>query len=303
MTAPSLQRADRDRGARYRGLRSVHETPILDDHKWSKIPSITADMFFLDLEDSVPPGRKEEARQRVVSHLEDPSFFGDRMTLSRPNHLSTPWGRDDMIAMAEAGVECFCYPKIRSVDELIEVVELLNRHGADPDVFAIIETAGSVMDLREIARVPSVVALMSGPGDLSVDAGMPLLEPDGTINRAFTTTKVLTVMAAAASRIATTDIVYAPDYRDLDEVRRRVQESRRLGFTAMSTFYPPHVPIINEIFTPTDEEIARARELVMIYEEVLAEGRPAALTESGETILVHDYDKALGLLQKAGEAV
>lgn len=288
-----------ERNARYRALRSVFETPILDDYKWAKIPGIPADMFFLDLEDSVAPAGKEQARDRAVQYLRDPSFFSGRLTLARPNHLSTPWGREDVIAFAEAGVTCMAYPKIGSIDELLEVLEILEQHGATPDVFAIIETAGSMVDLREISRHPQVVSLMFGPGDLSVDIGCPLLEPDGALNRVFEPMMSSVVLAATAARIGSVDIVYAPDYRDLDEVRRRAEAIHRQGFTTLSTFYPPHVPIIHEVLTPTEDEVAAAREIVDLYESVLAEGKPAALSASGETILVHDYDKALATLAKA----
>jgi len=294
-----VNRAADERRAKYRAIRSVFETPILDDYKWAKIPDIPADMFFLDLEDSVAPTGKDEARERAVRYLRDPSFFGGRLTLARPNHLSTPWGRDDVIAFAEAGVTCMAYPKIGSIDELREVLELLEQHGARPDVFAIIETAGSMIDLREISRHPQVVSLMFGPGDLSVDMGCPLLEPDGALNRVFEPMMASVVLAATAARIASIDIVYAPDYRDLDEIRRRAEAIHRQGFTTLSTFYPPHVPIIHDVLRPTDEEIEAAREIVDLYEAVLAEGKPAALSASGETILVHDYDKALSTLAKA----
>jgi citrate lyase beta subunit len=288
-----------DRAAPYRALRTVFECPILDDHKWAKLPSIDADMFFLDLEDSVALTRKEEARERAVGFLADDSYFGGRLTLARPNHLSTPWGYDDIVALAESGVTCMAYPKMDSAEELLEVIELLEKHGASPDIFAIIETSGSVMDLAAIARVDNVVALMSGPGDLSVDIGLPLYEADGQLNQFFRTTKNLTVLAGAANRLATTDIAYCLDVRDLDEVRRRIETSRVMGFTTMSCFYPPHVPIINEVFTPREEEVARANELVEVYEAVIGEGKPAALTDDGEVILVHDYEKAKSLLLKA----
>jgi citrate lyase beta subunit len=290
--------AGTDRAAPYRSLRTVFETPILDDHKWAKIPEIEADMFFLDLEDSVASTRKEEARERALTYLADDSIFGGRLTLARPNHLSTPWGNDDVVALAEAGVTAMAYPKMESAEELLEVIELLERHGASPDIFAIIETAGSVLDLKEIARLENVVALMSGPGDLSVDIGLPLYEEDGRLNEFFQTTKHLTVLAGAANHLATTDIAYCPDARDLPEVRRRVVQSRNMGFTAMCAFYPPHVAIINEVFTPSEREVARARQLVEVYEKVIGDGRPAALTDDGETILVHDYEKAKSLLVK-----
>ena len=282
----------------HRSVRTVFETPILDERKWAKIPEIDADVFFLDLEDSVPPARKEEARELALDHLRDPSYFGGRRTLARPNHLTTPWGHDDVVAFAEAGVELLAYPKLSSHEELEELLELLAEHGATPDVYAIIETPGSLVDVARIARHPQVVSLMFGPGDLSVEMELPLMDPDGGLNRVFAPLKANAVVAAHAALIGVTDIVYAPDYRDLDEVRRRAEESRRRGFTAMACFYPPHVPILNEVFTPSEKEAAHARELVETYESVLAEGRPAALTDDGRTILVHDYEKAKALLAR-----
>jgi citrate lyase subunit beta/citryl-CoA lyase len=140
---------------------------------------------------------------------------------------------------------------------------------------------------------------MFGAGDLSVDLGCPLYEPDGTLNRVFEPMKGQVVVAATAAGIASSDIVYAPHYRDFDEVRRRAQAIARSGFTALSCFYPPHVPIIHDVLTPSEQEVIGAREIVEIYEAVLAEGKPAALSPNGETILVHDYDKALSVLAKA----
>jgi citrate lyase beta subunit len=283
----------------HRSVRTVFEAPILDERKWAKIPSIDADVFFVDLEDAVAPARKEEARERALGLLRDPSYFEGRRTLARPNHLSTPWGRDDIIALAEEGAELVAYPKISSYDELLEALELFQQHGATPDVYAIVETPGALVDMARIAAHPQVVSMMFGPGDLSVEMEIPLFDPDGELNAIFHPLKANAVVAAHAARIAITDIVFAPDYRDLDDVRRRAAASKRLGFTGMACFYPPHVPILNEVFTPTEEETRKARELVETYESVRAEGKPAALTAEGQTILVHDYEKARALLARA----
>jgi citrate lyase beta subunit len=286
----------------YRAIRSILETPILDEHKWAKLPGIPADMVFLDIEDSVAPEQKPLARDRVSRALTTREFDGTKLLLPRPNHLSTPWGRDDVVALAEAGAEVIAYPKIRSAADVLEVQELFARHGAAPDIFAIIETAQSVIEMRDIATVPGVIGLMSGPGDISVDAGMMLYEPDGRLNPAFLVTKTLTALTGAAYGLATTDIAYAEDVRDLAEIRRRVEESHRLGFTTMTTFYPPHVDVINDVFTPGADQIAAARDTVVSYENVLASGRAAALSDTGTPILVHEYDKARALLAKAGKS-
>ncbi|MGB1506376.1 MAG: aldolase/citrate lyase family protein [Acidimicrobiales bacterium] len=88
--------------APYAGIRSIIETPILDERKWAKIPTIPADAFLIDLEDAVPAPGKERARELAVEYVREPSYFEGRVTIARPNHLSTPWGREDIEAFAEA---------------------------------------------------------------------------------------------------------------------------------------------------------------------------------------------------------
>ena len=192
----------------YLAIRSILETPILDDHKWAKLPNIGADMVFIDLEDSVPPHRKDEARDKACEWLGRLDWFGDKAILARPNHLDTPWGEADVKALAEAGVTCMAYPKITNRGDLDRVIGLLSQHGASPDIFAIIEMAGAVLEMKEIATTPGVVALMSGPGDLSVDAGMELFEPDGELNPVFLMMKTQTVLTGVVYGLATTDIAY-----------------------------------------------------------------------------------------------
>lgn len=283
----------------YLGIRSIIETPLLDERKWGKIPGIPADAIFIDLEDSLPPARKEEGRARAVQVLGDPGYFGGRITISRPNALDTPWGRDDIQALAEAGVTCVALPKLRSADELLEAQELFRAAGADPDIFAIVETAQAVLEVRSIAAAEKVVAIMFGAGDLSVDSSIPLLGPDTELNPAMITAKVQAVLAGSAFRRLTTDIAFLPDIRDLSETRRRYGQSRLIGFTAGVTFYPPHVEIINEIFGPSKADIDDAELVISEYETALAAGNPAVQLDGGRVLLVHDYDKALKVRERA----
>src|ERR1700694_2954867 len=93
--------------------RTYLEVPTMDSHKWDKIPGIDADVFMADMEDSVPPKLKEEAREKVLGLVRDPSYFGDKEFVCRPNNLFTPWGREDIEGLAEAGAPFLMYPKAR----------------------------------------------------------------------------------------------------------------------------------------------------------------------------------------------
>lgn len=277
---------------RYLAVRSLLETPIMDERKWAKVPDIPADAVLVDLEDSVPPPLKEAARSRVVAELAQADELDGRLLVARCNHLSTPWGRDDLLALGEAGVRCLAYPVCDSAEDLLEAQSLLRSVGADPDLVVGIETARGVVEMASIARVDKVVSLGLGVGDLSADMGVPLFGPDGQLNPLFAVPRAQVAITAAAFGLATLDFVFAPDLRDLEEHRRRYEVSRRLGFTGAATFYPPHVPVINEVFTPSQADLDAADEVIGLYEAAVANGDPAVALPSGRTVLVHDYEKA-----------
>jgi citrate lyase beta subunit len=180
---------------------------------------------------------------------------------------------------------------------------MLRAGGADPDIFAIIETSRAVLDVDKIAAIDKVRALMFGSGDLSVDSGIPLLDENHELNQAFIAPKVRTVLAGAAFGRLTVDLAFMPDIRDLEEVRRRYAACRQLGFTTGVTFYPPHVEIINELFSPNKIEIDEAEEVITAYEAAMAAGNPAVTLEGGRVLLVHDYEKALKVRDRAAAIV
>jgi citrate lyase beta subunit len=274
------------------------ETPILDEKKWSRIPAIDADAFIIDLEDSVVPDSKEAARVKAAEYLGDDGFFGDRLVLARPNNLSTPWGRDDVAALAEANVRLMLYPKAQSADEILQVRHLLAENGAYPLIFPIIETAGALIQAHAIAQLPGIGGLFTGIGDLSVDASIPF-HIDGEINPPLNRARDNVVLAAAAAGVASTDTVYARRLKDPEDVRAAIADGRRRGFTSLVTFYPPHVPLINEVLPPSKDELDEAEMIVARYLEVQRAGSPALVLENGQTVLLLDYTRATRLLERA----
>src|SRR4051794_14327231 len=115
----------------WKNVRCLFESPILDERKWGKIPSIAADAFILDLEDSVPLDRKEEARAKVVEYIGRREYFNGAITVPRSNHLDTPWGHDDLVAFARAGASVVMYPMTESVADVERALEVLSSNGCE----------------------------------------------------------------------------------------------------------------------------------------------------------------------------
>lgn len=280
-------------------VRCLFESPILDQHKWDKIPGIRADAFILDLEDAVPVAGKEQARVKVVEFLSRPEYFEGRLTVPRANALDTPWGRDDIIALAVARTPIVMLPKVNGPSDIDDVLALFAEYGQQPHVLASIESARGVLNVEGILGHEAVVAATFGPGDLYVDSGMALYEPDGSMNPGLLYPKVKTVLAGAASQVPVLSIAYTPDVKDADEVRRRVAAERRLGFSGCCAFYPPHVELINAEFTPSPEAVQAAIEVVEAYEAAVAQGKPAVQLANGKVVLMHQYLEASKTISRA----
>lgn len=287
-----------ERGRPLAAVRSILESPLLDDHKWAKVPSIAADAVLLDLEDSVAVDRKEEARARACDYLVRPEFFAGKLAIPRPNGLDTPWGREDVQALAARGVSLLAYPKAQGAEELVELRRLLRAGGADPGIVVIVETARAVLELEAIARVEGVVGFILGPSDLSVDAGWSLFADGALFADAYHYPKSKLALVGAAYEIPVYDTVFVSDLRDAGQVRKAATHARRFGFAGMATFYPPHVDVINDVFTPSDEELRDARETVALYERALEQGA-AAIERSGRALIIQDYKRARRLLERA----
>ncbi|MDB5557164.1 MAG: L-malyl-CoA/beta-methylmalyl-CoA lyase [Enterovirga sp.] len=278
--------------------RSYFEVPIMVEKKWSKVPSIDADVFMLDIEDSCPPNLKVEARSRIVELIGDPGYLGGREYIVRPNNLSTEWGRADLEAIAAAKVPFVIYPKVRSVDEMREVKRVFDEHGATPEIMLIIETPQAVLQLEAIASCPGVTGLLMGPGDLSMETGISQLHGGDEFSAAFLYARSKIVLVASAYGLQPTDAFFPADLKDLALMRRGMETSRRLGFTGLMSFYPPHVPLINEVMSPSAEEISWSERLVETYRKGREDGL-AAITLDGRWLTVHQYTTAQETLRRA----
>lgn len=278
--------------------RTYMEVPPMDEKKWAKVPDMPADVFLADMEDSVPPTLKNEARDKVVSLIEDPSFFGGREFICRPNNINTEWGREDLEALAAAKAPFVMYPKPRTVAEVREVKRIFDKHGATPEIMLLVETPETVLRLEEIAQVPGVQGLMVGPGDLALETGMSLFDGKEVFSDGFLYARSKTIMVARALGLEAAEGLLVPNLKDSDEVRRIAKRSALMGFTGNMMFYPPQIALINECHTPAPERVEWARKAVGAYEDAVASGQ-GAVTVDGRAVTVHQYGEAKGVLAVA----
>ena len=287
----------------YASMRSILEVPILNDRYWAKIPESSADAIMIDLEDSAIPSTKAQARDAAVEWLGRPEYFGGRPVIVRVNDLSTPWAHDDLEALGTApGDFLICYPKVQIADEIREVRDVLSRTGgADHGLHVMIETARALVEVERIAAMDGVVGLHFGYVDLAVDMGSRPFDDDGLYEPTAHYPRARIAAAGAAFGHFVTGGSLLPDYKDLAKVRRLVELWRDSGFTACIALSPQHVDVINDVMSPTPEQIATAHQLCQAYEGAVSSGQPAGVLD-GHVVTLPDYKVASQTLQRAGLA-
>lgn len=272
-------------------------TLLADERKVEKAAQSSADVLILDLTDSVVPDRKVEMRGRLVEWLRAGGGpFAGRQYVVKPNSLWTPWGRDDLDALAGLPMAALYYPDVRSADEMRIVQKTLDDAGASAEIVALLEMTQAFLELKEIASVPRVSTLCHAQGDLAMNLGATLSDDRETMLY----TAQQTVLVARALGLESIDTILPSDLRNQDLVRRYIESSKRMGFTSCSTFYAPHVDAINAAFTPTAEELAEARDIVAKYEEVKRRGQAAYVRDNGRWVTVHQYRIALEQIERFG---
>jgi len=225
--------------------------------------------IILDLEDSVAPDKKYEARFLVRNALRSVDFCGaERMV--RINQL--PAGLDDLTFVVPHHVNLILIPKCESAGQIVQVdekiSEILGHKNSEVYLMPIIESALGVMHAFEIASASeNVVALALGLEDYTADIGVQRTTEGGESYFA----RCMVVNAARAAGIQPIDSVFS-DIDDLEALAGNARQSKSLGFTGMGCIHPRQVPIINETFLPTETEIEKAKRIVIAYEMSKKEG-------------------------------
>jgi citrate lyase subunit beta/citryl-CoA lyase len=229
------------------------------------------DGIILDLEDSVAPDRKAEARLLVRNALCQVDFYGaERMV--RINQL--PAGLKDLNAVVPHYLNLVLIPKCEHASQVEKVAEkiqnILNKHKQQREIYLmpIIESALGVENAYEIACASgTVVAMAIGLEDYTADLGVRRSESGE--ESLYARTRL--VNACKAAGIQPIDSVYS-DVANMEGLRKNVLTSRSLGFEGMGCIHPRQVPVIQEAFMPTEEEIEKASRIVEAFKEAEAQG-------------------------------
>jgi citrate lyase subunit beta/citryl-CoA lyase len=264
--------------------RSCLSVPGSSEKMMGKAPNLGADMVFLDLEDAVAPLEKEAARDKVVKAINDLDW-GDTVLCVRVNAWDTKWTYRDVIHVVENSSERLdeimlpkvqCAADVQALDMLLTQIEETTGRKSQVGIEPQIETARGLINVEEIcAASPRLETIVFGPADFAASTEMPVLTggvqiaeyPGDHFHYVFS--KIL--MAGRANSLQVIDGPYLK-IRELDALRDYAMRTRILGYDGKWALHPDQVKVINEVFTPTQEQFDHAIDLLEAYEKATTEG-------------------------------
>lgn len=257
-------------------MRSLLFVPGDSERKLEKALRSAADALILDLEDSVALAAKPQARQVAAAFLRAQAGGPGPLLYVRVNDLSTGLTDDDLAAIMPARPAAIMLPKANHADEVTMLSARLRvyeaEHGLEDGATRILplitETAAGLLAAGSHASSNRrVVGLTWGAEDLSAAVGArSARDGSGRYTALFQHARTMTLLAASAAGVAAVDTVF-PDFRDEVGFRRECADAERDGFTAKMAIHPAQVPVINEVFTPSDESLAHARSVVAAFRD------------------------------------
>ncbi|WP_135467327.1 HpcH/HpaI aldolase/citrate lyase family protein [Crenalkalicoccus roseus] len=258
-----------------------------------------ADVIILDLEDSIPPAEKPAARDALAGAAAVVGQAGAEVCvrINRPLELAVA----DIAAAVMPRVAALMLPKVMGPEHvrlLSEVVAAREAaQGMEPGhtrLVAVVETPQALPHLAAIAGAdPRVVALGLGVEDLATE-----LEAAPSADLLYHYGMMVVAAARGAGILPMGSVGAFADFQDLEGYRASLRRSRRLGFACAACIHPLHVPIINEEYGPTAEEVERARRLIAAFEEAVGKGQGAVAFE-GAMIDLPVVERARRLLARA----
>ena len=238
--------------------RSFIFTPGLNPEMFPKALASGADMVCIELEDGIAIKDKDEARKNTINSLKTLEIKNDVELVVRVNCQRTKPGLLDLEAFisSKLNVKALMLPKVKTPDEITFIDDLLTDCNLDTDLHVIMETNEALENIYDIAHASKrIVALYFG----GVDMAAELRVPNSYENLIYARSKL--VHAGASVGIDVIDVPYL-DLEDMDGMKKEAELVRNLGFTGKGSIHPKQINILNEVFTPSNEEIIKAKRII-----------------------------------------
>ncbi|MFB4262123.1 HpcH/HpaI aldolase/citrate lyase family protein [Nonomuraea sp. GTA35] len=236
--------------------------------RFDKAVASGADVVIIDLEDAVAPVRKDAARQNAVAYLRARRGTPGAAVHVRVNDPATARGRDDLAAVGELA-DAVRLPKVEST----AVLDALTGAPA----YALLESAAGIVAAREIAAHPRVAGVALGEQDLAAELAI-------TDEQAMNHLRLQVVLAAAAAGLPPVPMSVYPDVKDEAGLVASCRAGRALGLFGRTAIHPRQIPAIRRAFRPTEEETARAAEIVAAAEQAEQAGVGAVALPDGRFV-------------------
>lgn len=252
-----------------RPYRSVLYIPGANARALEKARGLATDAIIFDLEDAVSPDEKPAARKQLIAALQED--YGSRARILRINGLDTEWGADDARAFADsADVDAILIPKVNAPEDLDRVAAL----APDRPLWAMMETPQGMLNAAAIAAHPRLAGMVMGTNDLAKEIHARF-RPDRLPMQAGLG---LCVLAAKAHGRIIIDGVYNA-FKDEDGLRAECVQGRDMGFDGKTLIHPAQLAVTNEVFAPSEEEIALAQRQIEAFDAAQAEGKGVAVVD------------------------
>ncbi|HLQ19567.1 MAG TPA: CoA ester lyase [Tabrizicola sp.] len=251
-----------------RPYRSVLYIPASRERALEKARELAADAIIFDLEDAVSPEEKARAREVLGAALR--ADYGARARIVRVNGLGTEWVEGDLAAFGgHPGVDAVLLPKVNGPADLEAVAGKVRA-----PLWAMLETAKGCLNAGAIAAHPRLEGMVMGTNDLAKELGarfradrLPLIAGLGAC-----------VLAARAEGRVIVDGVFNA-FKDEAGLRAECAQGRDMGFDGKTLIHPAQLAVANEVFAPSDDEVALARRMIAAYAEARARGEGVAVVD------------------------
>ena len=238
--------------------RSFIFTPGLKPEMFPKAIESGADMVCIELEDGIAINDKDEARNNTIEALKTLEVNSDVELVVRINNQRTKFGLLDLEAFVSSKlkVKALMLPKVKTPDEITFIDDLLTDCNLDTDLHVIMETNEALQNIYDIAHASKrIVALYFG----GVDMAAELRVDNKWENLVYARSKL--VHAGASAGLDVIDVPYL-DLENMEGMKKEAELVRNLGFTGKGSIHPKQIKILNQVFTPPEDEILKAKKIL-----------------------------------------